>query len=205
MPPRVRFTPDRILDGALALLRREGLDALTARRLSKDLGCSTAPLFRAFESMEALEGRVIDAVIADFIRHATAHPHDDPIVAVGLGWLAFAAEEPRLYEALFLRHHPWHHRWGPVRRRLATEMAAHPRYAALDEAARFALVGRASIVLHGLGLELWSGRLVAADRTARLDLIDQLVGPAVDAAIAHAWTTDFHSRRDPSSGARRTA
>ena len=31
MPPRVRFTPDRILDGALALLRREGLDALTAR------------------------------------------------------------------------------------------------------------------------------------------------------------------------------
>ena len=86
-----------------------------------------------------------------------------------------------------------------------TEMAAHPRYASLDEAARFALVGRASIVLHGLGLELWSGRLVAADRTARLDLIDQLVGPAVDAAIAHAWTTDFHSRRDPSSGARRTA
>ncbi len=50
MPPRTRYTPERILDAALALTQREGLAAVTARQLAAELGCSTAPLFTQFAS-----------------------------------------------------------------------------------------------------------------------------------------------------------
>jgi AcrR family transcriptional regulator len=197
MPPRTRYTPERILDAALALTQREGLAAVTARQLAAELGCSTAPLFTQFASMDELHEALMDRVIARFVQatlSGLSARHDDPLIAAGLGMVRFAADEPRLYEALFLTHHPWHHKWGPVRRDLARRMGAHPRYAALTEAARFGLVGRSSVVVHGLGVEIWSGRLRDASTPTLLRLFDQLAVPLVDAALAHGWTEDIHSR-----------
>ena len=203
MPPRPRFSPDRISGAALDLVRAHGVEALTARNLAAALGCSTGPLFTHFSTMDELLQAVLDRAMAEFVDRASEPAHADPVLAAGLGWLGFAADEPRLYEALFLRHHPWHHKWGPIRRRLAEGMAGHPPYADLDSAARFALVGRASVVLHGLGLEIWSGRLRADDPASRLALLEELVMPVVDAAIAQGWSRDFHSlsagRRSPLS------
>lgn len=197
MPPRVRFDPERIVQAGVDLVRQRGIDALSARSLAAALGCSTGPLFTHFGGMEALSAAVRDEIIAAFVSAAaaplTAAPALDPLVAVGRGWLRFAAEEPRLYEALFLRRSDWHRRWGPVRRRLAEAMAAHPSYAALPAETRFALVGRASIVLHGLGLELWSGRLRAPDEAARAELVEALVVPVVDVALARGAPRDLHS------------
>lgn len=192
MPPRTRFTAERILDAALVLTREQGVDAVTARNVAAQLSCSTGPVFTHFGSMDDLLEQLMDQIIARFVAYARATEHADPLVAAGLGWLRFASDEPRFYEALFLRHHGWHDKWGPVRRELANNMANHPRYCELDARARFGLVGRASIVLHGLGVEIWSGRLVA-DPDTLLVLLEQLAGPVVDAAIARGWTHDLHS------------
>lgn len=196
MPPRARYTPRLILDAALAQTRDEGVDSVTARSVAAALGCSTAPIFTQFESMEALHDQLhaqIVGLFAQRVEREGASAHDDPLIAAGIGWARFAQHEPMLYEAIFLRRIPtaWHTRWGPVRRALAARMAAHPRYAALDDRARFALVGRASIIMHGLALEIWSGRLAAAPAAP---LLEQLILPTVEAAIAHDWTQqDLHS------------
>ncbi|MEC7945962.1 MAG: TetR family transcriptional regulator [Myxococcota bacterium] len=192
MPPRTRFTPQRILDAALRLTRRAGLRAVTARQIAAELGCSTGPVFTHFSTMEELHERLIERVISLFVAATEAPAHPDPLMAAGLGMLRFAADEPWLYESLFLTRHPWHHKWGPVRRQLATRMAAHPRYAALTDRARFGLVGRSSIVVHGLGVEIWAGRLQDAREATLLILLDQLAGPLVDAAIGNGWTNDIH-------------
>lgn len=143
--------------------------------------------------MDELHEHLIDRVIGLFVAATEAPAHPDPLMAAGLGMLRFAAHEPRLYEALFLTRHPWHHKWGPVRRRLAARMATHPRYAPLTERARFGLVGRSSIVVHGLGVEIWAGRLEDTHEATLLTLLDQLAGPLVDAAINNGWTIDIHS------------
>jgi len=199
VPPRVRYTPDRILDAALSLTQREGLASVTARQVAAELGSSIAPVFTHFSTMDELHERLIERITARFIASTEAPTHADPLMAAGLGMLHFAAEEPRLYEALFLSRHPWHRKWGVERRRLASRMADCPRYAALDERARFGLVGRASIVVHGLGLELWAGRLHDTRPETLLSILEQLAGPLIDAAIEHAWTQDIHSppRTDP--------
>ena len=197
MPPRTRFSRERILDAAIVLTRSQGIARVSARALAAELGCSTAPIFTRFASMDALLEALLDRIIERFVTVTDSVPDPDPLFAAGLGMVRFAADEPRLYEALFLTHHRYHFKWGPIRRTLAQRMASHPRYASLDEAARFGLIGRASVVVHGLGVEVWSGRLPSPSLVVLRDLLNQLAGPLVDAAIRQGWTTDIHSELEP--------
>jgi len=193
VPPKKRYTVEHILDAALAVTRASGIGAVTARSVAMELGASTGPVSTTFPSMELLHEALMDRIIALFVARASSSltaPTTDPLIAAGVAWLRFAAEEPRLYEAVFLRHHPWQAKWGPVRRTMAERMAEHPRYANLDARTRFALVGRASIVMHGVGLEIWAGRLPAGDPSR---LLEQLALPVVDAALARGWTADLHT------------
>lgn len=190
MPRKPRHSAEQLVDAALALTRREGMEAVSARGVAAELGCSTAPVFTHFASMDALHEAVLDRAIAAFVDFAERMDGPDPLTAFGLGMVRFAATERRLYHALFLSPHRWHFKWGPVRRRLAARMADHPRYASLDDAARFGLVGRTSVIAHGLGVEVWSGRLGHTDHL--LPLLRQLADPVIDAAIAHGWTSEIH-------------
>ena len=203
VPPRARYSRTGILDAAVALTRADGIRTVTARGLATALGCSTGPVFTHFASMDALHEQLMDRIIALFVAVANGTEHADPLVGAGLGWLRFASEERRLYEAVFLTQHPWHAKWGPVRRRLAQRMATHPRYAHLDDAGRFALVGRASIIMHGLGVELWSGRLAPRSPADHERLLEELVGPVVTAALTNGWTADLHSTRQPDRDSRK--
>jgi len=190
MPPRTRYTADRIIEAALDLTRSQGIDAVTARSVAAALGCSTAPIFTQFASMDDLYEELMDRIIALFVETAGGVRHPDPLIGAGVGWLRFAANEPLLYEAVFLKRHPWHAKWGPIRLQLAQRMGSHPSYEHLDRAAGFARVGRAAIVMHGLGVEIWSGR---RPDTNLVTLIEQLAAPVVDAALENDSTTDFHS------------
>ncbi len=145
--------------------------------------------------MEALHSAVMDRILARFVMATEADLDDDPLFAAGLGMVGFAAQEPRLYEALFLRPHAFTVQWGLVRRQLAARLALHPRYALLDDHARFGLVGRASILVHGLGVEVWFGRLPDASPAFLRPLLHQLADPLVDAAILNGWTSDIHTSR----------
>ena len=64
MPPRIQTTEEQIIEGALKIIREDGISALNARSLAKELGCSVQPIFRAFTNMAELKERVFD-VIAD--------------------------------------------------------------------------------------------------------------------------------------------
>ncbi len=194
MPPRTRYTPERILDAALDLTRKVGLEGVTARTLATHLGFSTGPISSHFASMENLHEQLLERIIGLFVNTVSEPSASDPLVSVGLGWLRFAASEPRLYETLFLRHHRWHDKWGPWRRQLADRMGDHPRYAALDRSTRFALVGRAAIVMHGLGVEIWSGRLPWTSSSALQSVVRQFVLPVVEAARTQGWSLDLHSQ-----------
>ena len=193
MPPKTRFSRERILDAALALTRSEGIAAISARSVAARLGCSTAPVFARFTSMDALHEALLDCIIERFVAVTESMEGPDPLFAAGLGMVRFAADEPRLYEALFLTHHRYHFKWGPIRRTLASRMASHPRYAHLSDADRFGLVGRASVVVHGLGVEVWSGRLPKPSLSHLSNLLTQLAEPLVEASISNGWTTDIHS------------
>jgi AcrR family transcriptional regulator len=58
---RLGLSRERILDGALALLDREGLDAFTMRRVAAELGVGTMTIYGYFRGKDELLDAVIDA------------------------------------------------------------------------------------------------------------------------------------------------
>ena len=60
MPPKAKFTKEEIVDSALMIVERSGLEFLTARSLGVELGSSSRPIFTVFKGME----QVIEAVKA---------------------------------------------------------------------------------------------------------------------------------------------
>ena len=106
MPPKVKITKERILEGALALVRRSGADALNARDLAKFLQCSTQPIFSNFANMEQLKQAVVKAAYDLFwqtVAQETALGKYPPYKASGMAYIHFAQTERELFQLLYMR------------------------------------------------------------------------------------------------------
>lgn len=105
MPPTVRFTRDAVLHAACQLMRREGMEALNARAIAKELGGSTQPIFRLFTNMEDLHRELILYVARQFQAHAEADmaPSDSPYIQLCTTYLLYGRDEPELFKLLFMR------------------------------------------------------------------------------------------------------
>ena len=105
MPPTVRFTRDAVLHAACQLMRREGMEALNARAIAKELGGSTQPLFRLFTNMEDLHRELILYVARQFQAHAEADmaQSDSPYIQLCTTYLLYGRDEPELFKLLFMR------------------------------------------------------------------------------------------------------
>lgn len=105
MPPTVRFTRDTVLHAACQLMRREGMEALNARAIAKELGGSTQPIFRLFTNMEDLHRELILYVARQFQAHAEADmaQSDSPYIQLCTTYLLYGRDEPELFKLLFMR------------------------------------------------------------------------------------------------------
>ncbi len=105
MPPTVRFTRDAVLHAACQLMRREGMEALNARAIAKELGGSTQPIFRLFTNMEDLHRELILYVARQFQAHAEADTaqSDSPYIQLCTTYLLYGRDEPELFKLLFMR------------------------------------------------------------------------------------------------------
>ena len=104
MPPKIQFSKADLLHAAFTLTRSRGLEALNARSIARELGCSTQPVFRAFRSMAEIRGEMVRMsvdVFSNYIaRSATLAP--SPYLGTGLAYILFAQEEPQLFRILFM-------------------------------------------------------------------------------------------------------
>lgn len=105
MPPRVRFDKQAIVQAGLNVVRRGGMEALNARAIARELGCSTQPLYRELRNMEELRGEVRAEAGALFGRRLAEWQTGQmpPYKEMGMAFLRFAHEEAALYRLLFLR------------------------------------------------------------------------------------------------------
>ena len=102
MPKQEQYTKEIIIREAIGIIRSDGIEALTARSLSKRLGCSVAPLFHKYENMEELTADVRKAagnIVNDFL--ADAVNYQPAFKEFGLRLIRFSKEEPNLFHYLF--------------------------------------------------------------------------------------------------------
>lgn len=106
MPPKAKFEKEEIIEAALALVRGEGFDALTARALAKRLGSSPRPIFTVFQSMEEVQEEVYRAArecYNRYVREGLARTDVPRFKGVGEQYICFAMEEPKLFAMLFMK------------------------------------------------------------------------------------------------------
>lgn len=103
MPPRPKFTKDEIIDTALSITKEQGIDAVTARELGERLGSSARPVFTVFENMDEVKAFVISKaknLYGQYVENGLKN--DIPFKGVGVAYIRFAMEQPRLFQLLFM-------------------------------------------------------------------------------------------------------
>ena len=103
MPPKVKFQKNEIVNAALNVVRKEGIDAVTAREVAKELQVSVGPIFTWFETMDQLKVEVY-VLAKEKYRNYIEQGLKEKIPFLGLWhqYIRFAKEEPELYKLLFL-------------------------------------------------------------------------------------------------------
>lgn len=186
MPPKTKYTVDVVLDAALQVVRNEGLPGVSARTVAKELGASTAPVSTAFANMQALNEAIVDVIIRRLLASidATESSNGDPVRAAAFAICRFTADNPRFYEALFLHPHETPPDWAALRVGFSKPLGDAQRYAHMTAKQRDALAWRASVVTHGICIEIWSGRWDKTTDKALWRLVDQLVEPIIESAVS---------------------
>lgn len=101
MSPKTQvYNAELILGEALDLVRKDGMGALSARSVATRLGCSVAPVYSAFGSMEGLARAILDEAARLLDASIRAQGQERAFLAMGAGIILFARDEKRLFEAL---------------------------------------------------------------------------------------------------------
>jgi AcrR family transcriptional regulator len=89
----------------LAIIEREGLEALSLREVARRLGVSHQAPYRHYPSRDHLLAEVVRRAFTAFAEHLEARPrHDDPeadLEAMSRAYLDYAARHPLQYRLMF--------------------------------------------------------------------------------------------------------
>lgn len=102
MAPKAKITKEMIVEAGFDIVKTEGLERLTARRISEYLKCSTQPVLYYFSTVEEIKSAVYqkaDEYHTNYIMNMGVE--EDPMVAIGLNYIRFAKEERMLFRMLF--------------------------------------------------------------------------------------------------------
>ena len=104
MARKESITKEMLLLAAFDMVKEEGIESLTARKLAAKAGCSTQPIFRTYKNM--------DEVAEEVFRKAMKYYNDYyrnykkgcsvPFVDLGMAYIAFAQTEKNMFKLLFL-------------------------------------------------------------------------------------------------------
>lgn len=107
MPRKPLMTREMILRCAFELVREKGGQALSARTVAARLACSTQPVLYQFSSVGELTQAVYEEADAFHTQYLFAGQGEEgnPLLALGLRYIRFAAEEGNLFRFLFQSDH----------------------------------------------------------------------------------------------------
>ncbi len=101
-----RTTADKIIKAAQRILEKEGAEAVSMRRVAKDVGITAMAIYRHYPDRAALLKAIADLGFADLAATVAGKRYsggfEERIAKMGDVYLDFALDNPRLYELMFL-------------------------------------------------------------------------------------------------------
>lgn len=104
MPPKEKVSKVNVYETAFEMTREYGFKEVTARKLAERLGCSTQPIFRAYENMDELRSDLFymsTDYFNDYMLARAKKIRNKPMyMAVSLSYLELASREKNLFELI---------------------------------------------------------------------------------------------------------
>lgn len=158
MSPRaVVFDRQAIVSAALQLVREEGWDALTARRVGEKLGASVAPVYKAFGAMGDLELAILEEARGLLEEYTRRHYTEMDFLNIGVGVVEFARAEPNLFRAIYLERHGRAEIIQALTGSILSRMRAQPMLDRLPEASLRRLLDRVRLYTLGMASAILAG------------------------------------------------
>ncbi len=101
MPPKVKITPEMVIEAGFEIVREMGIESLNARNIAKRLNCSTQPVLYSFRTVEEIKRAVYERVDVFHTEYLMNVRDDDIMLGIGLNYIRFAINEPNLFRFLF--------------------------------------------------------------------------------------------------------
>ncbi|MEJ6472451.1 TetR family transcriptional regulator [Fusobacterium nucleatum] len=74
MARKCAYTKEMILEAAIKLFKKEGSDAITAKNIAKELGCSVAPIYSVYLSLDDLKKDLAFEIEKSILEEKNIHP-----------------------------------------------------------------------------------------------------------------------------------
>lgn len=101
MPPKEKVSKACVQNTAFAMTREYGFREVTARKLAERLGCSTQPIFRAYENMDELREDLFYMSMHFFIEEMLKTKGKTPAyLGLALSYIELANSEKNLFELI---------------------------------------------------------------------------------------------------------
>lgn len=102
MPPKEKVSKAKVRQVAFAMTKEYGFEEVTARKLAERIGCSTQPIFRAYENMEELRNDLFfmsAEYFADYMlaKRSRTQP---PYITMGMAYIELAIREKNLFKLI---------------------------------------------------------------------------------------------------------
>ncbi|QVK19888.1 TetR/AcrR family transcriptional regulator [Mycoplasmatota bacterium] len=103
MPRKTQIHKNTIIDAAIDLIKSEGTDSFTTRKISAKINCSTQPIYSQFKSIKELENavtkKIYDIMVNDYL---LSNENEDPFLRLCIGYVEFARKERNLFKYLYI-------------------------------------------------------------------------------------------------------
>ena len=180
MVRKTQFSREDVVNAAFQVVKNEGIEQLSARKVAQELGSSTAPVYSNFENMEELETEVFAKAARLMLEYSTEAHTDNPFLNMGIGILKYAWECPLWYFAFSTLHEPGQPHIRGILDTLLKVMAEIPGLEDLHPLERKLLLRKMSIFTHGLASEICSGNITEEGMQDFIKILDE-VGSALTA------------------------
>lgn len=97
---------EQILEGAIRLLKRDGINNLTARNIADELKCSTQPIYNEYKNMGGLREEIVkhfdDILIDKVFDHFNEKITFEKIAE---NYILYASEESLFFYSMYINRH----------------------------------------------------------------------------------------------------
>lgn len=100
MARRKRFTIDDIFEAAFQIVRKSGMEHMTARAIAQELKSSTMPIYTCVSSMREVEESVVKRAWKILQAYQSRTWSGNPYIDMGLGYVLFSKEEKYLFKCI---------------------------------------------------------------------------------------------------------